>query len=261
MRHAYRIAFSVLLATGSMLAVAPLTTSAENAADLDRQASHVDAAVNGQASAQVGGRIADQLNAQWAPNSPAYSAESVGQQRGPDKFGGWGGVLIGNLIAVNIAKSTLAAPNNTLTPEQALALATQQVLDARQGQDKRGWGRLAQDLTGQKLGALVRSAQPAAVAVAGQSLSTGKSTKGAGQPPGKATDQASSKTFDSSAAHSASVTVSGPGVTGRGQDKDVAGKDVADRDGGHGGAGGHGGGGQGGGNGGGNGGGGGGKGK
>jgi hypothetical protein len=243
------IALAILTA-GPMLAVQS-STAANSAADLDGQARQVDAAASGQGQAWVASRIADQLNAQWAPNTPAYSADAVGQQRGSDKFGGWGGILIGNLIAVNVAKSTLAAPNNTLTPEEALALATQQVMDARQGHGKKGWGRIAQDLTGQKLGDLMKSAQTAAAGVTGQSPSGGKSAKAAGQSSGKAPgkgDQVGGKTFDVSASHSAGAAVSGPGVGGghgRGHDQDVAG-----RDGGHGGGGGRGGDGPGGGNGG-----------
>ena len=115
MRHRFWIVLA-MLTVGSMLA-AGRAGAGDNAADL-----------------------AAQLNAQWAPSPPAYSAESVGQQRGPEKFGGWGGVRIGNLIAQSLARAMLAAPNNTLTPEQALALATQQVMDARQDQDRRGRG-------------------------------------------------------------------------------------------------------------------------
>ena len=80
--------------------------------------------------ARVATGVSDQLNSQWAPNQPAFTPESVASQRGPDKFGGWGGVRIGGVISVTLAKSMLAAPNNTLTPEEALALATQQVMDA-----------------------------------------------------------------------------------------------------------------------------------
>ena len=197
--------------------------------------------------AQVARGIADQLNSQWAPNAPAFTPESVASQRGPDKFGGWGGVRIGGIISVTVAKSTLAAPNNTLTSEEALALATQQVMDARQG---KGWGRVAQDLTGQKLGALMKDTQPAAAAATSPSRSTGKSPKEPGQSPGKAigkTDQTASKTFDAPAPHSTGVVVSGPGVgggSGRGSGKDASGKDVAGKDtaGGPGGGGGHGGG-------------------
>jgi hypothetical protein len=206
--------------------------------------------------AQVAGRTADQLNAQWAPNAPAYTPESVGQQRGPDKFGGWGGVLIGNLIAVNVAKSMLAAPNNTLTSEEALTLATQQVMDARQGQGQKGWGRIAQDLTGQKLGDLMKSIKPATASATGPALSVEKGAKGAQKSVDKAsgkTEKAFSNAFDTPASHPAGVAVSGPGVSGgpgRGQDKDVSGKDVADSSGGRSGGGGHGGEGPGGGNGG-----------
>ena len=266
MRHHRWIALAVL-AVGSALAVGQLT-AADNAADLDRHGRPVDAAASSQTQAQVAGRIADQLNAQWAPNPPAYSPESVGQQRGPDKFGGWGGVLIGDLISLNLAKSMLAAPNNTLTPEEALMVATQQVMDARQGEGRRGWGRIAQDLTGHKLGDLMKSAQPAAATATGQSLSVAKSAKGVGKSSGKAagkTDQGFSNAFGTPALHATGVAVSGPGVrggTGRGHDKDVAGKGVADKGGGNGGGSGGGeghGGGNGGGHGGGNGGGGGGK--
>ena len=95
--------------------------------------------------AQVARGISDQLNSQWAPNQPAFTPESVASQRGPDKFGGWGGVRIGGVISVTLAKSMLAAPNNTLTPEEALALATQQVMDARR--DK-GWGRVGRTSRG-----------------------------------------------------------------------------------------------------------------
>ena len=195
--------------------------------------------------AQVSRGISDQLNSQWAPNQPAFTPESVASQRGPDKFGGWGGVRIGGVISVTLAKSMLAAPNNTLTPEEALALATQQVMDARR--DK-GWGRVAQDVTGQKLGALMKGTQPAAAAATSQSLSTGKSPKEPGQSPGKAigkTEPTASKTFDAPAP--TGVAVSGPGVgsrSGRGSGKDASGKDVAGKDaaGGPGGGGGHGGG-------------------
>lgn len=205
--------------------------------------------------AQVARGISDQLNSQWAPNQPAFTPDSVASQRGPDKFGGWGGVRIGGVISVTLAKSMLAAPNNTLTPEEALALATQQVMDARR--DK-GWGRVAQDVTGQKLGALMKGTQPAAAAATSQSLSTGKSPKEPGQSSGKAigkTEQTASKTFDAPAPHSTGVAVSGPGVgggSGRGSGKDASGKDVAGKDaaGGPGGGGGHGGGNGGGGNGG-----------
>ena len=197
--------------------------------------------------AQVARGISDQLNSQWAPNQPAFTPESVASQRGPDKFGGWGGVRIGGVISVTLAKSMLAAPNNTLTPKEALALATQQVMDARR--DK-GWGRVAQDITGQKLGALMKGTQPAAAAATSQSLSTGKSPKEPGQSSGKAigkTEQTASKTFDAPAPHSTGVAVSGPGVgggSGRGSGKDASGKDVAGKDaaGGPGGGGGHGGG-------------------
>jgi hypothetical protein len=197
--------------------------------------------------AQVARGISDQLNSQWAPNQPAFTPESVASQRGPDKFGGWGGVRIGGVISVTLAKSMLAAPNNTLTPEEALALATQQVMDARR--DK-GWGRVAQDVTGQKLGDLMKGTQPAAAAATSQSLSTGKSPKEPGQSSGKAigtTEQTASKTFDAPAPHSTGVAVSGPGVgggSGRGSGKDASGKDVAGKDaaGGPGGGGGHGGG-------------------
>ena len=195
--------------------------------------------------AQVARGISDQLNSQWAPNQPAFTPDSVASQRGPDKFGGWGGVRIGGVISVTLAKSMLAAPNNTLTPEEALALATQQVMDARR--DK-GWGRVAQDVTGQKLGALMKGTQPAAAAATSQSLSTGKSPKEPGQSFGKAigkTEQTASKTFDAPAP--TGVAVSGPGVgggSGRGSGKDASGKDVAGKDaaGGPGGGGGHGGG-------------------
>jgi hypothetical protein len=205
--------------------------------------------------AQVARGISDQLNSQWAPNQPAFTPESVASQRGPDKFGGWGGVRIGGVISVTLAKSMLAAPNNTLTPKEALALATQQVMDARR--DK-GWGRVAQDITGQKLGALMKGTQPAAAAATSQSLSTGKSPKEPGQSSGKAigkTEQTASKTFDAPAPHSTGVAVSGPGVgggSGRGSGKDASGKDVAGKDaaGSPGGGGGHGGGNGGGGNGG-----------
>jgi hypothetical protein len=205
--------------------------------------------------AQVSRGISDQLNSQWAPNQPAFTPESVASQRGPDKFGGWGGVRIGGVISVTLAKSMLAAPNNTLTPKEALALATQQVMDARR--DK-GWGRVAQDITGQKLGALMKGTQPAAAAATSQSLSTGKSPKEPGQSSGKAigkTEQTASKTFDAPAPHSTGVAVSGPGVgggSGRGSGKDASGKDVAGKDaaGSPGGGGGHGGGNGGGGNGG-----------
>ena len=197
--------------------------------------------------AQVARGISDQLNSQWAPNQPAFTPESVASQRGPDKFGGWGGVRIGGVISVTLAKSMLAAPNNTLTPKEALALATQQVMDARR--DK-GWGRVAQDITGQKLGALMKGTQPAAAAATSQSVSTGKSPKEPGQSSGKAigkTEQTASKTFDAPAPHSTGVAVSGPGVgagSGRGSGKDASGKDVAGKDaaGGSGGGGGHGGG-------------------
>jgi hypothetical protein len=223
-----------VLAVGSALALGQLA-AADNATDLDRHARQVDVAASGQGQAQVAGRIADQLNAQWAPHPPAYSPESVGQQRGPEKFGGWGGVLIGDLIALNLAKSMVAAPNNTLTPEEALMVATQQVMDARQGEGRRGWGWIAQDLTGQKLGDLMKSVRPAAAAVTGQSLSAEKSPKGAGKSSGKAagkTDRGFSNAFDTPAHHATGVVVSGPGVsgrTGRGHDKDIAGKDVADK--------------------------------
>jgi hypothetical protein len=213
MRHRFWIVLA-MLTVGSMLAV-ERAEAGDNAADL-----------------------AAQLNAQWAPNPPAYSAESVGQQRGPEKFGGWGGVRIGNLISQSLAKAMLAAPSNTLTPEQALALATQEVMEARQDQDRRGrgWGRISQDLTGQKLGDLMKSAQSAPVTGTGQSLSA----KGLGKSASKAagnTEEGSSKAFDKSG-HSAGVALTGPGVSsgrGRGHDKDgAAGKDVADKGGGFG---------------------------
>ncbi|MGH2628010.1 MAG: hypothetical protein ACRDHY_15330, partial [Anaerolineales bacterium] len=191
MRH-HRWMVMSLLAASSVLAVGQLAVADE---------------------AQVASGIADQLNSQWAPNSPAFTPESVANQRGPDKFGGWGGVRIGNLIAISLAKST-----NPQTPQeaiQALMDATQAVMDARHGQGQKGWGRIAQDLTGQKLGDLMKSVQSAAAAVTGQSPSTGKSAKGAGQSPGKTTgktDEASSKAFDAAALHPAAVAVSGPGV-------------------------------------------------
>ena len=159
MRHRFWIVLA-MLSVGSMLA-AGQAGAGDNAADL-----------------------AAQLNAQWAPNPPAYSAESVGQQRGPEKFGGWGGVRIGNLISQSRARAMLATPNNTLTPEQALALATQEVMEARQDQDRRGrgWGGISKDLTGQKLGDLMKSAQSAHVTGTGQS----PSAKGLGKSASKA---------------------------------------------------------------------------
>jgi hypothetical protein len=232
MRHRQWITLASL---GVLVAVWPLGAAADKPADLDRQASQVDADTSGQSQAQVAGRISDRLNAEWAPNSPAFSPESVGQQRGPDKFGGWGGVLIGDLIALNVAKSMLAAPNNTLTSAQALALATQQVMDARQGQGK-GWGRIAQDLTGQKLGSLMKTVQPAAAAVTGQapgpgkSVSSSKSAKEAGPASAKAaahTDQVFGNAFGTPA--STGVAVAGPGI-GRGHDNDPPGKDAGNRD-------------------------------
>jgi hypothetical protein len=198
--------------------------------------------------AQVAGRTADQLNAQWAPNSPAYTPESVGQQRGSDKFGGWGGVLIGNLIAVNVAKSMLAAPNNTLTSEEALTLATQQVMDARQAQGQKGWGRIAQDLIGQKLGDLMKGTKAATASATGPALSVDKGAKGAQKSADKAsgkTEKAFSNAFDTPASHAAGVAVSGPGVgggTGRGHDKDAGPQGIAGKDGGQGLGEGHGGG-------------------
>jgi hypothetical protein len=212
-RHRFWIVLA-MLTVGSMLA-AGRARAGDNAADL-----------------------AAQLNAQWAPRPPAYSAESVGQQRGPEKFGGWGGVRIGNLLAQSLARTMLAAPNNTLTPEQALALATQQVMDARQDQDRRGrgWGRLSQDLTGQKLGDVMKSAQSAPVTGTGQSPNAKGVEKPAGKAAGK-TEQELSNAFDKPA-HSAGVAVTGPGASGgrgRGHDKDgAAGKDVADKGGGFG---------------------------
>ena len=226
---------------------------ADSASDLDRRASLIDAATSGQSPAPVAARTAGQLNAQWAPHEPAFSAESVSQQRGPDRFGGWGGVLIGNLIAINVAKSMLVAPNNTLTPARALALATQEVMDARQGQRKTGWGQIAQDLTGQKLGSVMKGVQAAAPSVTGQSRSPGQSqspakgAKEAGQSSAKGAsnaDRGFSNAFDASG-HTAGVAVGGPGAgagLGRGHDKDVTsadgagGKDAA----GHGGPGGEG---------------------
>jgi hypothetical protein len=238
--HSWWIALAVL-AVGLVLAPGQWAGAADKAADL-----------------------ADRLNAQWSPNPPAYSAESVGQQRGAERFGGWGGVLIGNLIAQDVAKSMLAAPNNTLTPQEALALATQQVMDARQGPSGHGWGRVSQDLTGQKLGDLMKGAQPGTVAsTGGQSASPGKSAKGSGKAAGAVagkTEQEFSNSF-STPAQTTGVVVSGPGAsggTGRGHDKGASGKDVADRGsnrdaGGRGGGDGHGGGNGGGGGGGGNG--------
>jgi hypothetical protein len=231
MRHRFWIVLA-MLTVGSMLPV-ERAGAGDNAADL-----------------------AAQLNAQWAPNPPAYTAESVGQQRGPERFGGWGGVRIGNLISQSLARAMLAAPSNTLTPEQALALATQDVMEARQDQDRRGrgWGRISQDLTGEKLGDLMKSARSAPATGTGQSLSS----KGVGKSASKAPEEGSSKGFDKSG-HSAGVAVAGPGVSGgrgRGHDKDgAAGKDVADKGGGFGvegsgGGSGHGGGGKGGGRGG-----------
>jgi hypothetical protein len=210
---------------------------AHDAADLDRHASQVNAAVSNQGQTQVAQRTADQLNAQWAPHTSAFTAQSLGQQRGPAQFGGWGGVLIGNLIAVNLAKSMLAARDNTLTPEQALALATQQVLDARQGESKRGWGRIAQDLTGQKLGGLVKSAEKATIEVTGRSSGSSpghtRSAGTAGRSSGKAvgrTDQTVGRTFDAQTSHPAGVVVSEPGAgagLGRGHNKDSADRGAA----------------------------------
>jgi hypothetical protein len=235
MRHHCRIVLAVLV-TGAVVSVGS-PVAAHDAAALDRQAGRVDAAAPGQGQAQVAGRTADQLNAEWAPNAPAYSAQSVASQGGPDKFGGWGRVLIGNLIAVNLAKSMLAAPNNTLTPKQALALATQQVLDARQGEDKRGWGRIAQDLTGQKLGGLLKSAEKATVEVTSRSSSrspsSARSAGTAGRSSGKAVgraDQTVGRTFDAQASHPSGVVVSGPGAgagLGQGHNKDMGGREVA----------------------------------
>lgn len=220
MRHRWMVL--ALLAASSVLAVGQLAVADD---------------------AQVAGRTADQLNAQWAPNSPAFTPESVANQRGPDKFGGWGGVLIGNLIAVNVAKSMLAAPNNTLTPDEALTLATQQVMDARQGQGQKGWGRISQDLTGQKLGPLMKGTQSA---LTEQELNLEKGAKGAQKSADKAsgkTEKAFSNTFDTPT--STGVAVSGPGVgggTGRGHDKDAGPQGLAGKDGGQGLGEGHGGG-------------------
>jgi hypothetical protein len=226
----------IVASLGVLVVASPLAAgAADKPADLDREAREVDAATSSQSQAQVADRIADQLNAQWAPNSPAFTADSVGQQRGANKFGGWGGVLIGDLIAINVAKSMLAAPGNTLTPAQALTAATQEVMDARRGENKKGWGQIAQNLTGQKLGSLMTSVQPAAAAVTGQptgpgkSMSSSKSAKEAGQASSKAarTDQAFGNSFDTPA--SASVAVAGPGI-GRGHDDDPPGKDAGNRD-------------------------------
>ena len=214
MRHRFWIVLA-MLSVGSMLVAAGQAGAGDNAADL-----------------------AAQLNAQWAPNPPAYSAESVGQQRGPERFGGWGGVRIGNLISQSRARAMLATPNNTLTPEQALALATQEVMEARQDQDRRGrgWGGISKDLTGQKLGDLMKSAQSAHVTGTGQSPSAKGLGKSASKTAGN-TEEGSSKAFDKSG-HSAGVAVTGPGVSGgrgRGHEKDgAAGKDVADKGGGFG---------------------------
>jgi hypothetical protein len=215
MRH-HRSTVVAVLTVGLLLVLGHWADAADRAADL-----------------------ADRLNSQWAPNPPAYSAESVGQQRGPDKLGGWGGVLIGNLIAQDLAKSLLAAPNNTLTPAEALARATQQVMDARQGPGAHGWGRITQDLTGQKLGDLMKGAQPATASTTGQSLSGDKSAKGVGKSAGNAVgkiDQGFSNSF-STPAQTTGVVVSGPGGSSRGSggghDKGASGKDVADRGGNH----------------------------
>lgn len=197
--------------------------------------------------AQVASRIADQLNSQWAPNAPAFTPESVASQRGPDKLGGFGGVRAGNLIAIALAKETLANTPNP-TPQQisqALIDAQAAVMAARQGSGQKGWGSITQNLLGgQKLGPLMKAAVSAAQTE--EQLTAEKSAKGAGLSSGKVTgktDQASSKTFDTSALQSAGVVVSGPGVgggLGRGPDKDVSGKDAPGKD--PGGAGGHGGG-------------------
>jgi hypothetical protein len=187
------------------------------------------------AAADDAAAIADQLNARWAPNPPAFSPEGVAQQRGPDKFGEWGGVRIGNIIAIDVAKSMLAAPNNQKTPAQALRDAQQAVMAERQGPGPKGWGRITQDLTGQKLGALMNGAQPPGAAKTGQAPSADKSAKGGPRSADKATgktDQAFSNAFDAQASHAAhaSVAVSGPGagVAGRGQGKDVGTQGVGD---------------------------------
>ena len=134
MRHRFWIVLAMLM-VGSMLAVERAAEAGDNAADL-----------------------AAQLNAQWAPNPPAYSAESVGQQRGPEKFGGWGGI--------------------------------------------------SKDLTGQKLGDLMKSTQSAHVTGTGQSPSAKGLGKSASKAAGNA-EEGSSKAFDKSG-HSAGVAVTGP---------------------------------------------------
>lgn len=194
---------------------------------------------------QVAAGIANQLNAQWEPNAPAFTADSVAQQRGPDKFGGWGGVRIGNLISIAIAKATLANTPNP-TPQQisqALLDAQAAVMAARQGPGPHGWGFIAQDKTGQKLGALLKGAQPGNASATGQSLSLEKGGKGAQK---SAEDKATGKTAFSSAFDTSTptgVAFSGPGVgTGHGHDKDAGAQGVAGKDGGQGQGEGHGGG-------------------
>jgi hypothetical protein len=217
----------MLLAASPLLAVGRPVSAAGKPATLDQHAQQVDQAANTQGEMQVAGKIADQLNAAWAPNPPAYTAESVAQQRGPDQLGGFGSVLIGNLIIVKYAKL------NNLT----LAAATQVVMDRRHAPGG-GWGKISQDLLGgQKLGDLMKNAQQASAAVTTASRSVEKGPKGVGMSSGKApakTDQAFSNAFDSPR-QATGVAVSGPGVgggTGRGHDKDISGKDVGSMGGG-----------------------------
>jgi hypothetical protein len=107
-----------------------------------------------------------------------------------------------------------------------------------QDQDRRGrgWGRLSQDLTGQKLGDVMKSAQSEPVVGTGQSLNAKGVEKPASKAAGK-TERELSNAFDKPG-HSAGVALTGPGASGgrgRGHDKDgAAGKDVADKGGGFG---------------------------
>jgi hypothetical protein len=248
----------IIIVSACLIAVcgvaAPWTAwGADPTPDLDRHARAVDQAAEAQGQMQVAGRLADQLNASWGQTPGPYTAASLADQRARNGWG-WGEVLIGNLLAQSIARNLMAA-NPTLTPAQALALATDQVTAARQA--GAGWGVISKE-AGVKLGKLVSGVQKSAAAVSAGEKSPGavKATaKGTKESGAKAADEAQERAagvgrgltgFATEGQPTGGVAVAGPGLAGgglgRGADRGGQDHGGADRGGGAGGAGGGGGG-------------------
>jgi hypothetical protein len=231
-----------------------------DSSSLDKHAQAVDGVTANTGSEKVASRLASQLNEAWGRTPAPYTAESLTAQRTQTGWG-WGGVLIGNRLAQQMAETRLAA-NPALTPEQALVESLAAVTAARQAHT--GWGVIAKD-NGVKLGPLVSSVKKSTESVTASLQSSGK--QGSGKPGTKSADGTAAKAersakSDKARADSASFSNSfdtgpaaaGHGSLGRGHDKENS--PGASAEAGHGGGGGQGGGnggGQGGGNGGGSG--------